>query len=238
MSPLLHPHWKASWSHRIRASELLLAVLAVTLPVAAYIFAIRAAPAAAKASLAPILGPDAFVFLKLLVAATFAAPLVVAGLLVMKSVSPMSWRTFALGSGMVLSTAAAYFAGFQVGADRAWAIRKQILHDLAIRSEPVVTAVEAYVRTNHHPPARWADLVPAFLPTEPATGMAAHPRFELIVDPALLARRYGGNPWAVRLDIFGRSVQRWDELVFLPRQNYGDLGYSVEPAGRWALRGS
>ncbi|MBN8249712.1 MAG: hypothetical protein J0L84_20010 [Verrucomicrobia bacterium] len=214
-------------------------LLAVLLPVGAYLFAVRAAPAAARASLGPVLAPDTFILLKLLVVfAIFASPLVVAALLAAKFLLPTSWRTFTLGSLVTLATAAAYVEGHEVGSDRAWTVRRELLHDLAARSEPVVAAVESYIRANRRPPARWTDLVPEFLPDEPATGMAAHPRFELIVDPERLARRYGNNPWAIRLDIFGSGTQRWDELVFLPRQNYEPLGSSVVPVGRWALRGS
>lgn len=218
--------------------EVLLVVLAVVLPVAAYLSVLWAAPEAARAQLGPVGRPDAFVVLKLMVVATFAAPLVVGGLLVAKFLVPTTWRTFLLAACVIVGTSFAYFVGFEHGAEKAWVVRKQLLHELAVRSEPVEAAVEAYVRTNHRPPERWADLVPAFLPVEPATGIAAHPRFDLIVEPTLLKGRYGGNPWAIRLDIFGSGTQRWDELVFLPRQNYRDLGTEVVPLGRWALRGS
>jgi len=226
-------------AHGIGVSLLLQLLVAVLFPAGVFLFAIRAAPAAARITLGPVAGPDAFTLLKILVVLVlFSAPLVVAGLLAVKFLLPTSWRTFALSSVTVLATAVAGIAGFEAGAERAWVVRRQILHDLALRSDPVVTAVEAYVQANHRPPARWADLVPDFLPQEPATGIAAHPRFELIVDPSRLNHRFGGNPWAIRLNIFGSGTQRWDELVFLPQQNYSNLAGSVVPVGRWALRGS
>ncbi|MFO1458633.1 MAG: hypothetical protein U1G08_04430 [Verrucomicrobiota bacterium] len=238
MCERIHSKQTALQISRMRMMDVVLAVGAVVVPVGTYFFALRAAPEAAKIRLGPVLRPDAFPFLKLMVVAAFAAPLVVVGLLAAKFWVPTSWRTFALAAILVTGTSFGYFVGFERGAERAWAVRRQILHELAARSEPVVMAVDAYVRANHRPPARWSNLVPAFLPEEPATGIATHPRFDLIVEPSLLNRHYGGNPWAIRLDIFGSGAQRWDELLFLPLQNYGDLGSEVVPAGRWALRGS
>ena len=66
----------------------------------------------------------------------------------------LRWR-----QSLVTGTSFGYFVGFERGGG-AWAVRRQILHELVARSEPVVMAVDAYVRANHRPPARWSNLVP------------------------------------------------------------------------------
>lgn len=214
-------------------AERLLQLLPWLIPPALFGFATRAWPAAASIRFAPDRTGDPSMVLLLGQAATFGAPVAVLGLLVGKFVCRTTWTAFALRSVLVLASAVGYFTGCEVGTSRANAVTREAFRQFAARSEPTLAAVEGFVRLHSRPPTNWAELVPQFLPAEPATGFALQPQFELLVGEKL--RRRGSNSWGLRVRAGGTGL-KWDECLFLPHQDYHRTGHQfVEPVGRWAL---
>ncbi len=206
------------------------------IPPMLYFFADRAWPVAAAGALDPNSKGDGTILLRLGQAATFGSPLVVLGLFVAKFICRTTWEAFALWSTVVMASAVAFFAGCETGRVKASAVRKEVFRQLAVRSEPMVAAVENFILLRNRPPANWAELVPHSLPAELTTGTGRYPRFTVLDRNETNRWRYGSNSWAIRLYL--SDCGKWDEFFFVPTQNYRDLGTSVEPVGRWALRGS
>lgn len=96
----------------------------------------------------------------------------------------------------------------------------------AARAEPLIAAIERYVRENGAPPRSIVQLVPAMLPRLPA-GL---PPLELVTTGDLR-----GNPWALVAET-PIGFLNWDRFLFLPWQNYPPhgLGGWLERIGRWA----
>lgn len=207
--------------------------LPLLLSPALYFFARWAWPAAAAARFATEPRGDPTFLLLLAQLATFAAPVVILGLLIAKFVRRSTWAGFAYLSAIVLVSSVAYFAGSEAGKPRANAVVVECFREFATRSEPVVAAIEEFARAQGRPPTNMLELVPRFLPEEPKTGIALLPKFELLVgtkDP-----RLRGNPWGIQVEAGGFWL-KWDECRFLPNQNYHQLhDQFVEPVGRWAL---
>ncbi len=164
--------------------------------------------------------------------AAFASPLVILGLIIAKLVCRTRWTTLAYHSLLVLGSAVAVFTGAEAGRQQANAVVKERFLEFALRSEPIVAAVEGFTHTVGRAPTNMAELVPRFLPQVPTTGIPVSPRIDLIVGPKL--GRYPGNLFALRVQAGGFGL-KWDECLFLPDQNYRSAGQFAEPVGRWAL---
>lgn len=108
------------------------------------------------------------------------------------------------------------------------------MRSFAIRSEAVVTAIHKYERDHGEPPSNLDSLVPTYLNAVPETGMAAYPEYQYHYGIDALERFYG-NPWA--LTVFTpRPLINFDMMVYLPKQNYPERGYSgvLERVASWA----
>lgn len=209
-----------------------LCTLPLLLPPALYFFARRAWPAAAAARFATEPSGDPTGVLLFAQLACFGSPVVVLALLIAKFVLRSTWTGFAYGSAIVLASSVACFTGLQAGRPRANAVVVECFREFAIRSEPVVVAVEEFTRAQGRPPTNMMELVPRFLPEEPKTGIACSPKFKMLVGPK--DGRLRGNPWGMQVTAGGSGL-KWDECLFLPDQNYRPAGEFVEPAGRWWL---
>lgn len=105
-------------------------------------------------------------------------------------------------------------------------LRHMAFERAAVRAEPLVAAIERYVREHGAPPPSIVQLVPAFLPRLPA-GL---PPLELVTAGELC-----GNPWALVAET-PIGLLNWDVFLYLPRQNYPTHGWGgwLERIGRWA----
>ncbi len=108
------------------------------------------------------------------------------------------------------------------------------MRSFATRSEAVVAAIHRYERDHGESPSHLDSLVPTYLNTVPTTGMAAYPEYRYHSGVDAMERFYG-NPWA--LSVFTpRGFINFDMMVYLPKQNYPERGYSgvLEHVGSWA----
>jgi hypothetical protein len=131
-----------------------------------------------------------------------------------------------------LGLAVVFVAFFFLGLHFGHAVWHDCVGEVVARSEPLATAVEAYVVEQGRPPHTLADLVPKHVTAIPTTGIGTRPQFHLIVDEP---SRYDGNPW-VLLTHPPCYVMGFDLLLFFPRQNYPQSGYGgwLERFDRWA----
>jgi hypothetical protein len=113
-------------------------------------------------------------------------------------------------------------AGLQAGT----AMRMKAYELAGDRAAVLVSAIERYIEITGAPPERLEQLVPALVETIPA-GL---PPLEMVTDEAALKGFYG-NQWALLFK--AGSGLNWDRLVYLPRQNYEQVG-SKTLLGRWA----
>lgn len=99
------------------------------------------------------------------------------------------------------------------------------------RGEPLVRAVHAFEAKHGRPPESLDQLVPAYLPEVPPTGIGAFPDFRYITGKA---ESYDGNPWV--LIVIPPIAAGFDTLMYFPRQNYPATGYGgwLERVGDWA----
>jgi hypothetical protein len=100
------------------------------------------------------------------------------------------------------------------------------------RSGPLVQAITAYQSSRGRPPAALGDLVPAYLPTVPATGRGLL-EYEYLVGEK--ARVCGGNPWVLKVSAPCHPLG-FDLFLYFPLQNYPATGYGgwLERIGSWA----
>jgi hypothetical protein len=93
----------------------------------------------------------------------------------------------------------------------------------AQRAEPLVNAVERYVRDHGAPPEKLQNLVPRYLPNLPS----GIPDLEIVTGEDAY-----GNQWALSA-IVGTGFLNWDQFLYLPNQDYSQVG-NVERVERWA----
>lgn len=149
-------------------------------------------------------------------------------LLVMILKSARKMAMLALISSLTLCLA------FFSGRDSANRVRMAGFRELAKRSDPLIAAIEAYSRTQGHPPATLRKLVPEFLLKVPRTGMKAYPRYEYVTGKNSRTFDLRGNTWGLYVSTsFGLS---FDIFMYLPTQNYPSKGYegTLERVGKWA----
>ncbi|MFG0723884.1 hypothetical protein ACF8PU_19780 [Pseudomonas sp. GLN_6] len=113
-------------------------------------------------------------------------------------------------------------AGLQAGT----AMRIKAYELAGDRAAVLVSAIEHYIETTGAPPERLEQLVPDFVEAIPAR----LPPLEMVTGEAALKGFYG-NQWALLFK--AGSGLNWDRLVYLPRQNYEQVG-SKTLMGRWA----
>jgi hypothetical protein len=130
------------------------------------------------------------------------------------------WREYfpAIMLGVLLGG----FAGLQAGA----AMRMKAYELAGDRADVLILAIEHYIEATGEPPERLEQLVPDFVQAIPVR----LPLLEIVTGEAALKGFYG-NPWALLFK--AGSGLNWDQLVYLPRQNYEQVE-SKTLLGRWA----
>lgn len=113
-------------------------------------------------------------------------------------------------------------AGLQTGT----AIRMKAYELAGDRAEVLISAIERHIAATGEPPERLEQLVPDFVQAIPVR----LPPLEIVTGEAALKGFYG-NPWALLFK--AGSGLNWDQLVYLPRQNYEQVE-SKTLLGRWA----
>lgn len=93
------------------------------------------------------------------------------------------------------------------------------------RAAVLVRAIEHYIDATGEPPERLEQLVPTFIEAIPHR----LPPLEMVTGERALKNFYG-NQWALLFEA-GNGLN-WDQLVYLPRQNYQQVG-SKTILGRW-----
>lgn len=159
-----------------------------------------------------------FLFLVVLL---LLAALLVAGLL---AVFPRTRRlAAALSVGCLV-----YSVMFAIALWAGNAVRMHGLKLFTERARPLIRAIEAYSDANGSPPSSLQDLVPAYLPEVPRTGVGSAPEYTYYrTDPASTQ----GNPWVLELGVSTGSMN-WDSLIYYPLQNYPPG--AIEPVAEWA----
>lgn len=102
---------------------------------------------------------------------------------------------------------------------------------LAIRSQPLIKAIEQFIADEGHPPGTLQELVPKYFSKIPKTGMPAYPNYNYSTE----ASRWDGNPWVLYINCTSGGINL-DRFIYFPKQNYPDKGYggSLERVGKWA----
>lgn len=113
-------------------------------------------------------------------------------------------------------------AGLQAGT----AMRMEGYERAGERAAVLVTAIEHYIEATGEPPQRLEQLVPDFIEAIPGR----LPPLEIVTGETALKGFYG-NQWALLFK--AGSGLNWDQLVYLPKQNY-DQVESKTLLGRWA----
>lgn len=113
-------------------------------------------------------------------------------------------------------------AGLQAGT----AMRMKAYELAGDRAAVLILAIEHYIEATGAPPERLGQLVPAFVDAIPV-GL---PPLEMVTGETALKGFYG-NQWALLFK--AGSGLNWDQLVYLPKQNY-DQVESKTLLGRWA----
>lgn len=106
-------------------------------------------------------------------------------------------------------------------------IRMAAFDDLALRSKPLVEAIQKFSEKQGAPPKSLDDLVPDYLTEIPRTGMMAYPDYRYLVDEK--ANYYEGNPWVLEVSTSSGGIN-FDRFQYFPLQNY--------PTGRTKYSGS
>jgi hypothetical protein len=110
-------------------------------------------------------------------------------------------------------------------------VRMHGFRQLALRSEPLVMAIQKYIEKEGRPPGSLQDLVPGYLAKVPGTGMPAYSTYRYSTE----TNRWDGNPWAVYVNCPSGGIN-FDMFMYFPMQNYPKQGYggSLERVGTWA----
>jgi hypothetical protein len=112
-------------------------------------------------------------------------------------------------------------------------VRMRGFEQLAVRSAPLIEAIERFEREQGHPPTALASLVPQYLSGIPGTGMAAYPAYDYFSGER--ASDIYGDRWA--LSVFTPSGGiNFDQFYFIPSRNYPEsgLGGVIERVKDWA----
>ena len=134
---------------------------------------------------------------------------------------------------LLLVMALVTFVAIPLGLVAGYCLRMQAFHRLAYRSASLVDAIKKFEIQRGKPPDTLADLVPAFFPRVPSTGMGGYPEYNYFTGSA--AEEYGRNRWALDVYAFGPGL-KWDRFLYFPDQAYPETGFSgrLERIGDWA----
>jgi hypothetical protein len=102
-------------------------------------------------------------------------------------------------------------------------LRNRQLRAVAARGNEVVSAISVYQRAHGKPPASLQDLVPQYIPSVPATGMATFPAFRYMPSD--------GGEWTLMTPVFVRGAS-YAYLEYRPSQRYEP---TVERIDGWAF---
>lgn len=107
-------------------------------------------------------------------------------------------------------------------------LRSQYLHQVTQRAKPLISAISQFEKKEGRLPARLDELVPEFIESVPATGVAAYPLYRYCPPKS-------GPVWELIVP-FPRSVLNRDQLVFRSDGTYpeGAFGPYVERVDDWA----
>lgn len=128
----------------------------------------------------------------------------------------------------LMSAGIVYLLSFALAHVAGQSVRTLGFARFAKRAEPLVTAIREYSEKHGAPPTLLAELVPAFLPAVPTTGVGSAPTFSYTRGPS----DSHGNPWVLYLNV-GTGFLNWDLLLYYPLQNYPKYR-SYEPIADWA----
>lgn len=111
-----------------------------------------------------------------------------------------------------------------------WPVRRWAFGRLAERSRPLVEAIDAYCVERGHPPECLAELVPAFLPEVPRTGMSAYPDYQY---SRIEAPDPGALPWRLAVPC-SLGPFNWDDFYYAPQRELRRPLYRIEDRlGDW-----
>lgn len=180
-------------------------------------FPLVAVPLTEFLAVSPI-GTDAFLFFQFFIfipAIGCLFALVIAPFFLLIRSKQRSAAKILLGSLVFVVSS---FVGLKVG----HFIRMNAFHRLAVRSVPLIDAIEGYTDKYGGPPNSLEELVPEFLTEVPTTGIKAYPRFLYFSGEE--AAKYESNRWA--LTVFTPSGGfNFDQFIYFPNQNYPETGY-------------
>jgi len=127
-----------------------------------------------------------------------------------------------------------WFVSTVVGFRMSRETRMQGMAEFAERSQPLIAAIKEFEQDQERPPESLDELVPAYLPAVPETGMPAYPEYVYYVGDEA-RNRYADNPWALVVNT-PSVILNWDQMFYFPRQNYADVPFStgLERVGDWA----
>jgi hypothetical protein len=94
---------------------------------------------------------------------------------------------------------------------RVYQLRAQRFQEFAVRSRPLLAAIEDYHRRQGRPPETLKALVPEYLDAVPTTGMGAFPEY------LYSAGESGSCPWRLAVSV-GATPLAWESLVYWPSQ--------------------
>ena len=179
-------------------------------------------------------GTDAMLWFEMFVAvpacfALLAIPICLI-MLIWQATRPLAIRA--------LVVAVILFPSIIIGIRLGEEIRENAFHDLAIRSAPLIQAIEAYSKDHGSPPPNLTSLIPQYLTSIPGTGMGAYPeyRYELAgATPSYFGYNLYGSDWVLWVETPGGGIN-FDRFVYLPSQRYPvyDYGGVVQPIEDWA----
>jgi len=120
--------------------------------------------------------------------------------------------------------------GFRLSRDS----RMQGMAEFTERSQTLIAAIKEFEQDQGQPPESLADLVPAYLPAVPETGMPAYPEYEYSVGDEA-KKWYADNSWVLIVNTPFVCLN-WDQMLYFPRQNYAEFRYhaGLEPVDDWA----
>lgn len=121
----------------------------------------------------------------------------------------------------------------------AFQIRQVGLERFATRaSDPVIDAIESYVEEHGRAPESLEDLVPAYLPSIPSTGLASDTSGYRYHTPAKSRRDLGTQPWLLTVSLTARLLGH-DVLIFAPEPGYEPrpTEFGTHRIGRWFVEG-
>lgn len=111
--------------------------------------------------------------------------------------------------------------------------KMQRIRHVAPAAMPLVRAIESFEQREHRPPRDLTELVPAYIPALPSTGMGGYSEWKYITGPD--ARDlYEGNAWVLVVFTGGPGIN-FDKLMYFPNQRYPEVGHGgwIERIGAW-----